>query len=379
MEEKLLKLFGSEKSKRDAYLLMAGSIGILMNLLLVAIKWAIGTSANSVALISDALNNLLDAGCSAIVIIGTKLAKKSPDKKHPYGYGRIEYIAELVVSAAILVCGVGFLKRSTLAIAKPQEVHFDVISFWGILFALGIKVFLWRYNKRVEKKINSQMLKAASVDALSDVAISLLTLIVAIVSLFSDVKIDGYMGIIVSLFVMYSGMKLINETGGSILGSKIEKSLADKIYQKVMEQDIVSGAHDLILHNYGPNRHIGSINVGIADSLTVKEVADVFVRLKSEINEEFGISMTLGIYSINNYDEKTLKMKSEAQEIILGFDKVLNIHAFGIDGKAKVMYFDIVLDFEIVDEKWLKRDIEKALKSKFPTYDIMIHVDREYT
>ncbi|GHU84599.1 cation diffusion facilitator transporter [Clostridia bacterium] len=379
MEEKLLKLFGSKKSKRDAYILMAGSIGILMNLLLVAIKWIIGNSANSVTLISDALNNLLDAGCSVIVIIGTKLAQKSPDEKHPYGYGRIEYIAGLVVSVAILVCGLSFLKRSALAIIQPQEVSFDVLSIGGILIAIGIKIFLWRYNKKVEMKINSQMLKAASVDALTDVTISLLTLVVAVASLFSNVKIDGYMGIVVSLFVMYSGMQLIKETGGSIVGSKIEKSLADKIYHKVMEQDIVSGAHDLILHNYGPNRHIGSINVGLADSLTVKEVADVFVKLKSEIGEEFGISMTLGVYSIDNYDEKTLKMKSEAQEIILGFDKVINIHAFSIDKKTKMMYFDIVLDFEIADEKWLKRDIEKALKAKFPKYDIMIHVDREYT
>jgi cation diffusion facilitator family transporter len=379
MEEKLLKLFGAKKSKRDAHILMAGSIGILMNLLLVAIKWMIGTSANSVTLISDALNNLLDAGCSVIVIIGIKLAQKSPDKKHPYGYGRIEYIAGLVVSVVILVCGLSFLKRSTFAIVQPQEVHFDVISLWGVLVALGIKVFLWWYNKRVEMKINSQMLKAVSVDALTDIVISLLTLVVAFVSLFSDIKIDGYVGIVVSLFVMYSGVQLIRETGGSIVGSKIEKALADKVYQKVMAQDIISGAHDLILHNYGPNRHIGSINAGVADSLTVKEVADVFVKLKSEIAEKFGISMTLGIYSINDYDEKTLKIKCEAQRIILGFDKVLSIHAFGINEKTKVMYFDIVLDFEIVDEKRLKRDIAKAIKERFPKYDIMIHVDREYS
>jgi divalent metal cation (Fe/Co/Zn/Cd) transporter len=247
------------------------------------------------------------------------------------------------------------------------------------LVAIGIKIFLWWYNKRVETKINSQMLKAVSVDALVDVAISLLTLVVAFVSLFSDVKIDGYIGIVISLFVMYSGMRLIREASGNIVGSKIEKTLADKVYQKVMAQDIIMGAHDLILHNYGPNRHIGSINAGVADSLTVKEVADVFVRLKSEIYEKFGISMTLGIYSVDDYDEKTLKVKCEAQRIILGFDNVLSIHAFGVDKEAKVMYFDIVLAFAMADEKFLKCDVTKAIKAKFPEYDVMIHIDREYT
>ncbi|MDR1354517.1 MAG: cation diffusion facilitator family transporter [Oscillospiraceae bacterium] len=371
-------MLGLKQKERDAQILKVGVMGVCMNLLLVLIKLAIGKATNSVALICDSINNLMDAGAAIVSIVGAKLASRLPTKKHPYGYGRIEYIAGLIISIAILVCGLFFLKESVIAIAQPKKVHFDWFSILGIAFGIVIKIYLWWQNKQIGIKINSHMLKAVSIDALADVLIASLTLVIAAISSFSDVKIDGYMGVFISMFVIHSGLKLIREMFGNIIGMGMDKPIANKIYARIMQQELACEAHDLIFHNYGPEKYMGSVEVGIKDYCTIKEVSDLFARLRSEIEEEFGILMTFGIYSTGDYDEELFRMEEEIKEVVKKFEPVLGVHAFSADKQAKKMHLDVVADFQVSNEQTLKAEIVLAIGQKFEGYDILVHIDREY-
>ena len=368
-----------DKSTRNHKITRAGIIGILVNLLLAIIKIIIGRISNSVAIISDATNNLSDAGSSVITIIGSALSVKRPNDKHPYGYGRIEYFSGLIISVIVFVLGVEFLKSSISIIRNPEPVKFSWISVLIIAGTVIVKIFLSIYNKRVGSEVNSTALIASGTEALGDAAISFLTLISALIALFTDYKVDGYIGLIVSIFIFYSGYQLIKETFNNIIGQKISKELSQAIYAQVEQDQLVLGAYDLILNNYGPNKYIGSINVELEDFRTVKEASELFFSLQSQIYKTFGIFLVISLYSVNTNNDRAVKVRKQIQSLLSEYEYISNMHAFFLDEIDSKLRFDIIINFEIENIDALRKEIVQKIKVIYPKLHVNINVDRKFS
>lgn len=367
-----------EKDRREAYIIAAAFIGIIINMMLVIFKLIVGYTSKSIAIVSDAVNNLTDALSSLITIISSKLANKRPDETHPYGHGRIEYISSLIISTFILVLGWEFLKSSIQTIRNPKEVVFNLKAIIILLIAILAKIYLVRYNKKIGKKTNSPALLATAKDAYSDVLVSSITVISAFISIFTDLKVDGYIGVIVSVFILYSGVELIKDTLNSIIGEKIDKNLAKSIYEYVENYNDIQQAHDLILNNYGPNRYIGSMNLTFLDTISIKEVSVVTAKLQNDILKEFGIYIVFGLYIKNTKDKKVIKDEEKIRSIVLKFKEVEGVHAFYILYEQKFIRFDIVINYEVENSKDLVDRIKEEINKEYVDYEILINVDGKY-
>jgi len=297
-------------SSREKIIIRAGIIGVFANIGLAVIKIVIGSFAGSVAIISDAINNISDAASSVITILGSKLAAKDPDDKHPYGYGRIEYITALVISVVIIVVGIEFLQTSFKAVFNPKPVDFTWMAIIIMLITVFAKIILSRFNKKAGKEAMSPALIASGTEALGDAAVTTITVMAAVISLFSDIHLDGYAGILVSVFILYSGMRLVFETFNDIIGKRADKDLAHEIYEEIEKSKMIKGAYDLILHNYGPNRYLGSVNVELEDFRTVQEATEHIMPIQEKIGKMFGIFLVFGFYPVNTTDIKHSKKLS---------------------------------------------------------------------
>lgn len=363
---------------REKMIYKAGIVGIAVNALLAVIKLMISGMTGSVAIASDAVNNISDGASSIITILGSKLASKDPDDKHPYGHGRIEYITGLIISVIVIVVGVEFLKTSVLAIINPKEVNFTWVSVMIMTITIFAKILLSLYNKKQGKKANSPALIASSADAMGDAAVTSITVIAAIISLFTRVRIDGYVGVIVSGFILYSGTQLVTEIFHDIIGKRGDKNLANQIYSEINKTPMVKGAYDLVLHNYGPNRYLGSVNVEIEDTYTVKQVTEILNPVQERIMDKFAIYFSFGIYAVNTTDEKIIASRKKVLEILSQWSEVLNMHAFFIDEERKTIRFDIVVTFKMKNSKKLKEDISAQIQREFPNYKTNIKIDHRF-
>ena len=369
----------NDEKSREKLIVRAGIIGIVTNLVLAFIKVVIGSFTASIAIISDATNNLSDAASSVITIIGSKLAAKDPDEKHPYGYGRIEYITALVISIIIIVVGLEFLKTSFLAILNPNSVTFTWITILIMLITIFAKIWLSNYNKSIGKRANSPALVASGAEALGDAAVTSLTVIAAIFALLTGIHVDGYVGILVSAFILYSGLRLVMDTFNDIIGKRGDEELANEIYQEIEQTELIKGAYDLILHNYGPNRHLGSVNVEIEDFHTIREASELLMPLQSRIGEKFGVFLVFGFYSVNTSDEKVIHARTKISNILKKYPAVMNMHAFFIDNERKFIKFDIIVTFQLKDARKLKDWIISEIEQVFPGFHVLLNMDHRYS
>lgn len=367
-----------KQDNRGKVIARAGIIGILANIGLALIKIAIGTITGSVAVVSDAVNNLSDAGSSVLTILGSFFAAKDPDEKHPYGYGRIEYITGLIISILVLVVGIEFFQTSIKAIVSPGEVHFSAITIGIMVATLGIKLWLGFFTKNTGRKVNSPALVASGTEALGDCAVTAVTVAAALLALFTGVQVDGYAGLIVSGFVLYSGIRLVFDTFNDIIGKRYDKEVASVIYEEIEKEPLVKGAFDLILHNYGPERYIGSVNVEIEDYHTVAEMSDVLLPLQSRIQREYGIFLVFGFYSVNTGDRQVIADRERVRGLLAAMPDIQNLHAFYIDHGKKTLRFDITVAFKNKDTTQLRQEIEGLLQKEYTDYTFMINIDRRY-
>lgn len=366
------------KDTRTKDITRAGIIGILANIGLALVKIAIGSITGSVAVVSDAVNNLSDAGSSVLTILGSFLAGKDPDEKHPYGYGRIEYITGLVISILVLVVGVEFLQTSIKAILHPNQVKFSGITIGIMILTLGIKLLLGFYTKGVGKRASSPALIASGTEALGDCAVTAVTVIAAVIALATDVAVDGYAGLIVSGFVLYSGIRLVFDTFNDIIGKRYDKEVASILYSEIEAVPMIKGAYDLILHNYGPERYIGSVNVEIEDYHTVAELSDVLLPLQALINQKYGIFLVFGFYSVNTKDTDTVVDREHLWELLKTNPDILNFHAFYIDRQEKRLRFDVTVSFRVKDNALFRQELIALLEKDYPNYTYMINIDHRY-
>lgn len=302
---------------REKQIVEVSIVGIITNLILAVVKIIIGLISGSIAIISDAVNNLTDSTSSLITIIGTKLAQKKPDKKHPFGFGRIEYLTSMIIGIIVMVTGFQMIISSVKGIFHPEAVDYN----WWILIILfitvALKTFLGTYTEKKGKKLNSGALIASGKDAKNDAIISSVTIISAIVYMITKVSIDSYAGLLISIFILKAGLEVLRDTISKILGEKIDPDVKEKIHEIVKSSEYVIGAHDLILNNYGPNTNIGSINVEIDYKKTVGEIYPELHRLQMMIYQETHIYLVFGIYGVDNDS----KISKEVWSILKDFNK----------------------------------------------------------
>lgn len=362
---------------RKKIIIKTSILGIIVNLVLVAFKAIIGFLVNSIAIILDAVNNLTDALSSVITIIGTKLANKQPDKKHPYGHGRIEYFTSVIIAAIVLFAGASAIKESFLKIIDPGETDYSLVSMLIIAVAVVVKFVFGRYVKNTGKKVNSQSLVASGQDAFMDAVLSFTTLIAAIINYVWHLSLEGYLGVIIGLFIIKSSIEILREAVDSILGVRADGELSKKLKEKINSFQDVQGTYDLNLHNYGPSSIIASAHIQVRNDMTAEEIHILTREIEYLIYGEFGIALTLGIYAANDSGEYG-EIKRELGKILKDYKNVLQVHGFYVDKKDNI-YFDLIIDFEENNREQIKNEIVDKLKQRYPKYNYNVIIDSDIT
>ena len=363
---------------RNKKIVKTSILGIVANIILVAFKATIGLLVNSIAIILDAVNNLTDVMSSIITIIGTKLANKAPDKKHPYGHGRIEYFTSVIIAAIVLFAGITAIRESVIKIINPGETDYSIISLIIIAVAVLVKFFLGKHVKKVGYEVNSQSLVASGQDAFMDSVLSLTTLIAGITNYIWKWNLEGYLGVIISIFIIKSAIEMLKEAANSMLGERADSELSKKIKETVMSFDEVQGVYDLNLHNYGPARTIASLHIQVRNDMNAGEIHILTREIAYKIYEEYGIAVTIGIYAANDKGEFGM-IKEELLNIVKDYKEILQIHGFYVDKEKSNVFFDLIIDFEAKDKKKIEAEIVSKLKNKFPEYNYNIILDPDIT
>lgn len=374
----------SNKKVRDAYGYLGGFVGIIVNVILFITKLVIGITLNSIAVTADAFNNLSDVASSVITILGFKLASKPADKEHPFGHGRLEYISGLIVSFLVILVGFEFIKTSYSRIVNPSKVIFNLIPFILILVSIIFKIWISRFNKTIGKAIKSTALEASSFDALSDVISSSCVALSLLLSIWIDFPLDGYIGMLVSFFIIYAGYSLIKDTLNPLLGEAPDVNLVKGIQAKLLSYDHITGAHDLVIHDYGPGRCMGSVHAEVPCDISIVIIHEIIDKAEKEISEDFDIHLVIHMDPINTDDEEVNCSRLDLLNILQHFPIVKSIHDFRIvgEGSYKNLIFDAVIDFNQAftanDEIKLEQDINTELKKHCPNYNALMTLDRDY-
>ena len=364
-----------QKTSREKIIIRTSIIGILANVLLAAFKAVIGVVSNSIAVILDAVNNLSDALSSIITIIGTRLAGRLPDKKHPLGYGRIEYLSTMVVSGIVLYAGITSAVESVKKIIHPETPDYSIVSLVIIAVAVVVKILLGRYVKSQGKKVNSGSLVASGSDAMFDAILSASVLASAIIFIITGLSLEAYVGVAISVFIIKSGIEMMIETLNEILGVRADKETTNQIKNLLTEEPEVRGAYDLIMYNYGPDKNLASVHLELPDQMTVKEVDRLTRKLEAKVLKETGVILTgVGLYSYHTGNDEIAIIQNNVQEKVLAHDWAVQLHGFYLDMETKEMSFDVVMSFDIRPKEGLKI-LYKEMQESYPDYKITISPD----
>lgn len=354
-------------------------VGILVNVALGVIKIIVGNAANSVAVTSDAVNNFADSISSLVTIITMIIVGKGATRKHPFGFGRVEYFSSIIISVLVLFTGGEFMVESIKHIIHPAATSYGNIALVLLVVAILAKIFLGLYTKRQGKKANSPNLVASGQDALSDAILTGVTFIGALLSRFAHWNIDGWIGAIVSIFVLKSGLEILLDVVNKLLGDRPDAELGDMIMKEITATPGIVGAYDLILHNYGPNIFIGNVNVELDEQLSIRDAYEIVKPLSVKISNEYGVFMYFGFYAVNTTDEKTMEMNRKVKDTLMKDPDVLQVHAFYVEQDKKFISFDVVLDFNVKDQLAKEKAIRDKVHALFPDYEVEMVFDKDYT
>ena len=362
-------------AERDRLIIRTSVVGIAVNVLLAAFKAAVGLLANSIAVVLDAVNNLSDALSSVITIIGTRLAGRPPDKKHPLGHGRAEYLSALIVAAIVLYAGVTSLIESVKKIIHPEEASYTTLSLVIIAAAVLVKLLLGRYVRAQGRRAGSASLVASGSDALFDAVLSASVLASAAVFLLTELSLEDYVGALISLFIIKSGIEMITDTLDDILGRRADPELTRRIKAILTEEADVRGAYDLILNNYGPDKNYASVHLELPDTMTVEQVDRLTRHAQAKVYRETGVILTgVGVYSYNTGSDEAAQIRNRVMEQVLSHDWALQLHGFYLDTEAKDMRFDVVMSFDADPAEGLDT-ISRELRELYPDYNITVAPD----
>lgn len=372
----------SKVSVRTAYGVLASVTGIFCNILLFAAKWLIGYLLHSISVMADAFNNLSDAGSSIISLIGVKMAGKPADKEHPFGHGRIEYIAALIVAFLVMEVGFTFFKSAIAKVREPEELHFQAVSMLILFLSVAVKLWMGVFNKNLGKRINSQVMMATAADSMGDVITTGATIASVLFFYFTGINIDGYVGLGVSLVVMWAGIGIAKDTLEPLIGQAVDPKVYLQITNFVEKYDGVVGSHDLIVHNYGPAKSMASIHAEVPNNVDIEESHAVIDRIEREAMEKMGLFLVIHMDPVETEDKKVLAIKKDAEEIIKEMDKRVSIHDFRVVGGRdhKNLIFDMVIPYEYDKEKQndLREEFARRLREKNDRYHAVITMERSY-
>jgi len=370
------------KDVREAYGILAGSLGVLCNLFLFILKIVIGLIMNSIAIISDAVNNLSDMASSIITIFSSKMSNRSADREHPFGHGRIEYIASMIVAFIIVLVGFELFRTSIDKILNPEKVQFSMVLFIILLASILVKVWMYSYNKYIGKKIDSSIMNATAKDSLNDVVATLAVIISLLVGQFTSLPIDGIMGIIVSVLIIYTGIEVAREIIGILLGTPPSKEFVEKITNVVLAAEYVVGVHDFIAHDYGPGAVFASLHAEVPDDVNIVKIHEVIDDLEKKIFDEFGVLLVIHMDPISLNCEKTNKAREEVKSTVLEINPEFSIHDFRmVDGENSInLIFDLVVPIEMKQNE--RSEVLKILSEKMKKidrrYNIVVQIDNAY-
>ena len=362
-------------AEREKVIVRTSIIGILANVLLAGFKAAIGLATRSIAVTLDAVNNLSDALSSVITIIGAKLGGKKPDKKHPLGYGRIEYLSSMIVAAIVLYAGITALVESIKKIIEPEPAEYTMVSLLIIAAAVVVKLLLGRYVKGQGEKVNSGALIASGSDASFDAILSASVLASAVIFMIWGISLEAYVGVVIAIFIIKAGIEMLSETLSDIIGQRADAEMSKTIKKLVAEEPEVRGAYDLILYNYGPDKNYGTLHMELPDTMTVEEVDVLTRKVQNKVFHETGVILTgIGVYSYNTSDDEAAQMRNHVQEKVLEHDWAIQMHGFYVDTMEKLIRFDVVLSFD-ADRKEALDTLNAELKEMYPDYTPVIVPD----
>ena len=365
-----------EETSREKTIIRTSIIGIIANVFLAGFKAAIDLLSNSIAITLDAVNNISDAGSSLITIVGAKLAGREPDKKHPFGYGRIEYLSAMIISVIVLYAGITSLVESVKQIIHPEPPDYSVISLVIVAVAVVVKFFLGRYVKATGEKVNSDSLINSGEDARLDSVISASTLVAAVIFLAFGLSLEAWLGAIISLIIIKSGVEMLKETVSRILGENDDPELVKGIKQTVRSFPDVQGAYDLVLHNYGPDAWNGSIHIEIPDTYSADKLDALIRDIEETVYRKHNVILTaVGVYSMNTKDTEISETRKAVRDIAMAHEYVKGMHGFYLDREKKSMRFDVVISFDAEDRKAVYTSVVEDVQKAFPDYELRIAMD----
>ena len=368
-----------EKSiNREKTIVTTGIIGIVANIFLASFKALIGVAAHSTAMVLDAVNNFSDVLSSLVAIIGTKIASRKPDKKHPLGHGRVEYLAQMIIAALIIYAGLTAMIESIKKIITPVDPEHSALSLAIISVAIVVKIVLGLFVRKQGKKVKSDLLMSSGTDALFDAILSTAVLVSAVILLVFKFNIEAYVSVAISLFILKAGLEIIFEAVDDMLGHRVEAEYTKKVKECVNSFDEVHGAYDIVLHNYGPERYLGSVHIEVDDTMTAVEIDALTRNITEKVYKDTGIILTaVGIYSNNSSDEHLMKMRNEITELVVDHKHILQLHGFYVDEVKKRIIFDVVVDFDEQDREGLIAHIIGDVKQALPGYDVQVTIDSD--
>ncbi len=366
---------------RERYGTLSSVVGIVCNIILFVAKFAMGTIAGSIAIISDGFNNLSDCASCVVTLFGYKMAAKPADKDHPFGHGRVEYLTSLVIAIVIIMVGFELFTGSIDKVLHPTKVTFSYVVLATLIISIVVKVWMGLFNRKLGKKINSSVMLATSKDSMNDVVATSATVVALVASMWTDAPIDGIMGIVVSLFILLSGFDIVKETVDELLGQPADEELVNKLSEMVEENPYALGMHDLIIHSYGPGNLIGSVHIEVDGKGNIMEIHDVIDELERDIYEELGVRMTIHMDPVEMDNELLNECKNMMIGIVKNINKDLSLHDFRmVTGPSHTnLIFDLVVPHDCkLNEKDIKTAINDSLKDKEVKYYTVITFEREF-
>ena len=361
---------------REKEIIKVSIIGIIANLFLAAFKAAIGALTNSIAITLDAVNNLSDVLSSIITIIGTRIASRKPNKKHPLGHGRVEYLSAGLIAIIVLYAGITSLVESVKKIINPSEPEYTNIALIIVAVAVVVKLVLGSYVKSKGKKLNSDSLMASGEDARLDAVISASTVVAALIYIFWGVSLESYLAALISLVIIKAGYEMISETLSEIIGERIDKDVIDELKQTIMEFEDVYGVYDVVLHNYGPDTLIGSLHIEVLDTYTAGQLDELERHLMKAAYDKNNIILAgISVYARNSKDDRAKQDFEKVRHLVMSHKYVLQMHGFYINYEEKIMNFDIILDFDSPNRNEEYMHILSDVQEAFPDFAIGITLD----
>lgn len=366
----------SKEEERERIIVRTSIIGVLANIVLVIFKALVGFAAGSIAIILDAVNNLTDVLSSVITIIGTKLANRAPDKGHPVGHGRMEYLTTMVVAVIILYAGVTAMMESVKKILHPQAVDYNIVTLLVLVGAIVIKLLLGRYVKRMGVAVESGALEGSGLDAMYDAIISFSVLVTALLYIGTGISLEAWVGVVIALFIIKSGFEMIGTAVNAVMGARVSGKLSKAIKATVAEEPGVMGAYDLFLNDYGPGNYYGSVHVEVPETMTAEEIDHMSHHIQDRVLKKHGVVITtVGVYAYNTTNDEAIDMRETVRKLVMAHKGVIQMHGFYANLEDKKIHFDVIISFNIRDRESLRAHIVNDVQKRYPGWRVYTNLD----